>query len=318
MATAGPIVELMQVTKSFQDKEAVTDLSMTITPQQIFGLIGPSGCGKTTTVRMLVGVLAPSGGHIRVLGSDPRKFTTRQKESIGYTPQGFFLYPTLTVYENVRFVASLFGVGIRKRRQRSQEILKFLEIWDARDRLSRDLSGGMQRRLELACALVHDPTLLFVDEPTAGLDPILRERIWTYLRSLRDGGTTILCTTQYIDEIGQCDRVAILNEGRLAAVGTPRELRQRAAGGDIVNVQVDYVSRASLAALNQVPGLKAIRWTSNGHLQVVAEDAATATPRISEALQANGDQVTAIEPYVESFDDVFKQIVHESAVKASA
>jgi ABC-2 type transport system ATP-binding protein len=308
MAAAPPIVELTQASKSYGDAPAVDRLSMAIGAGQVFGLIGPSGCGKTTTIRMLLGVLKPSSGSVCVLGVDPVHFDTATREQIGYAPQGFFLYPTLTVYENVRFVASLYGMGWRRRRRRIREVLTFLELWDARRRLARQLSGGMQRRLELASALVHQPKLLFVDEPTGGLDPVLRGKIWQQLRALRDQGVTVFVTTQYIDEIEHCDNVAILDRGRLMAIGTPDGLRRKAMGGEMVEVEASDVSREAVTALRGLPDVKSIGW-SDGGLRVVVEDAAAATPLITETLQGRGEVVEAVRPVVPSFDDVFKRIV---------
>jgi ABC-2 type transport system ATP-binding protein len=308
MATAVPIVELKQASKAFGETTAVDRLSMAVAPGQVFGLIGPSGCGKTTTIRLLLGVLRPTTGTVAVMGTDPTHFSTRQRESIGYTPQGFLLYPTLTVYENVRFAASLFGMGWRRRRTRIREVLTFMELWDARRRLSRQLSGGMQRRLELACALVHQPSLIFVDEPTAGLDPVLRGKIWDLLRNLRDQGVTVFVSTQFIDEIEHCDNVGILDHGRLVAIGTPESLRRKAIGGEVVEVEAGDVSRETVMALRQLPEVKSIRWTDGG-LRVVVEDAAVATPAITETLQGRGQVVEAVRPVVASFDDVFKRIV---------
>ena len=191
-------------------------------------LAGLRECGDgigLAIVRMLVGVYAPTSGAISVLGAAPHEFTIAQRERIGYTPQGFFLYPSLTVKENASFVAGMYGLGPLKRRRRIRDTLQFLEIWDARKRLAHDISGGMQRRLTLACALLHNPDLLIVDEPTAGLDPVLREKIWGLLRDLRDQGKTVLVTTQYLDEAAYCDTVAVFNKGTVAAVGTPDALR---------------------------------------------------------------------------------------------
>jgi len=308
-----PVADLAEVTKSFVGSDAVRDLSLSVRGGQIFGLIGPSGCGKTTTIRLLVGVLAPTKGQIRVMGSDPRRFTTSQRERIGYAPQGFFLYPTLTVKENLRFVASLFGIGWFARRRRVKRVLTFLELWDARKRLTRHLSGGMQRRLELACALVHDPTILFVDEPTTGLDPVLREKIWEYLRALRSEGRTVFVTTQLIDEIEHCDTVAIMNRGRLVATGSPAALRQQAMGGEVVEVEADGVTQDDLSRLRELPGIQRVQWTNDGALRVIADNAATATPAITAVLQRGGDRVAAVREFVPSFDEVFKQIVSSNA-----
>jgi ABC-2 type transport system ATP-binding protein len=275
----------------------------------VFGLIGPSGCGKTTTIRMLLGVLTPTSGSVSVMGKDPAHFGTTERERIGYTPQGFFLYPTLTVEENVRFVAGLFGMGWLQRRKRIRDVLEFFELGDVRKRMASKLSGGMKRRLQLACALVHRPTLLFVDEPTSGLDPVLRTKIWELLRSLRDQGVTVFVTTQYIDEIEHCDNVAILDHGRLVAIGTPEALRRKAVGGELVEVQADNVSREAVMALRELPAVKGIRWTDAGAMRVVVEDAASATPAITETLQERGQVVEAVRPVIASFDDVFKRIV---------
>jgi len=305
---ASPIVELSQVTKMFGDQPAVNSLTMAIGAGQIFGLIGPSGCGKTTTIRLLLGVLTPTSGTVRVMGADPAHFSTEERERIGYEPQGFLLYPTLTVQENMRFVAGLFGMGLRRRGKRIREVLEFLELWDARKRLARDLSGGMQRRLQLACAFVHWPTLVFVDEPTSGLDPVLRTKIWQALRQLRDRGMTVFVTTQYIDEIENCDNVGILDLGRLVAIGTPEGLRRKAMGGEVVEVDAVEVSGEAVQALRQLPDVKTVRWTNTG-LRVVVEDASMATPKITTTLKEQGEVVEAVRPIVPSFDDVFKSIV---------
>lgn len=309
MATAPAIVEMSGVSKRFGHATVIDDIDLTVTPGQIFGLIGPSGCGKSTTVKMLVGVLAPSTGHVQVMGVAPPAFTIADRQRIGYTPQGFFLYPTLTVGENASFVAGLYGMGWLKRRRKIREVLQFLEIWDARKRLARDISGGMQRRLTLACALIHDPTLLLVDEPTAGLDPVLRDKIWTHLRTLRDQGTTVFVTTQYIDEAAYCDTVAILDKGKVAAVGSPQALRHGAMGGDAVEVDADGVTKEEIVALLRLHGVSDVKQPSPGKLRVIVEDVAASTPAVIETLESAGVNVTAVRPYIPSFDEVFMTIV---------
>jgi len=309
---AASVATLAGVSKKFDHTEAVADLSLDVAQGQIFGLIGPSGCGKTTTIRMMLGVLVPDDGEVRVMGSDPRHFSTRQREQIGYSPQGFFLYPTLTVKENLRFVAGLFGVGWLRRRRRIPEVLRLLELTDARNRLTRNLSGGMQRRLELACALVHDPTLLFVDEPTAGLDPVLRATIWEFLRHLRSEGTTVFVTTQLIEEIQHCDNVAIMNHGKLAALGSPDALRREAMQGEVVEVVVENVTQEGLTGVRGIDGVRAVRWTDDGDLRVMVDNASRATPAITQALSAAGADVSAVREYLPSFDEVFTRIVERS------
>jgi len=309
MAAVAPVVELRQASKSFGDQDAIHDLSMAIAPGQIFGLIGPSGCGKTTTIRLLVGVLKPSQGDVLVMGKDPLLLTTQERARLGYMPQGFNLYPSSTVRENLSFSAGLYGMGWWARRRPLRQALQFAELEDVRHRLAGHLSGGMKRRLQLACALVHDPELLFVDEPTAGLDPVLRTKIWDFLRELRDRGKTIFVTTQLIDETQRCDNVAVMDRGRLAALGSPQALRRKAIGGEMVDVQAEPLAPATLSHLRQLPQVKAVRWNEEGGLRVVVEDAATATPAITEALRNDGEVIEAVRPVVPSFDDVFRQIV---------
>lgn len=304
-----PVVEVKDVVKTFNHTPVIHDLNLTVNSRQIFGLIGPSGGGKSTIVRMLVGVYAPTSGTVSVMGAAPHDFTTAQRERIGYTPQGFFLYPSLTVKENASFVAGMFGMGPLRRRRRIRETLQFLEIWDARKRLAQDISGGMQRRLTLACALLHDPDLLIVDEPTAGLDPVLREKIWGLLRDLRDQGKTVLVTTQYLDEAAYCDTVAVLNNGTVAAVGTPEALRQQAMGGELVIVEAQRLTKGEVMALLQLHGVHQVQQTGPTSLRALVDSAESAAPLITEALAVQGVDVTAVRPHVPTFDEVFMKIV---------
>jgi ABC-2 type transport system ATP-binding protein len=310
---APPIITVAGLTKSFDDLTVIDDLTFAVQPGQICGLIGPSGCGKTTTVRLLLGLLQPSSGSVSVLGSDPTRFTSRQRGRIGYTPQGFFLYPTLTVIENARFVAGLYGLGLFRRRRRIREVLQFLELWDARHRLARDVSGGMQRRLELACAMFHRPTLLFVDEPTAGLDPVLRVKVWNHLRTLCDQGATVFVTTQYIDEAEYCDMVAILNRGRLAAHGTPEELRLSAMDGEEVEVETDRVTRPVMVALLSLDGVQSVQRAGPDRVLLTVNEASTTMPLITATLQRHGVAVHAVHTRVPSFEEVFMRIVETHA-----
>ena len=307
------VIEMTGVTKTFDSTKVIDNLHLHVAGRQIFGLIGPSGCGKTTTVRMLVGLLAPTSGSVSVMGVDPRAYTTRDRERIGYTAQGFYLYPTLTVAENARFVAGLYGVGWLRRRRRIPEVLKFLELWEARKRLARDISGGMQRRLALACALLHEPRLLFVDEPTSGLDPMLRGKIWDHLRDLRDGGTTVFVTTQYIDEAAYCDTVSIMNEGKLVASGTPDELRRRTFGGEMVDVEGEGFTRDAVAALWALSSTLDVTRVGPRRLRLMVPAAATAIPLITGELQRHGARVASVEPHVPTFDEVFMRIVSGDA-----
>ncbi len=304
-APSTAVAVVQQATRRFGDLVAVDRVSLAVPEGTILGVIGPSGSGKTTLVRMLTGTLPPTSGQVTVLGENPRHFRRQTRERIGYMPQQFVLYPELTAAENVSFVASLFGLLWRRRRVRA--VLELVGLWDARGRRAAQLSGGMQRRLELACALVHEPILLFVDEPTAGLDPLLRKSIWEELRRLRDAGRTLVVTTQYVGEAEYCDRIAILSEGRLIALEAPEELRRKAMGGEVIEIETrQAIDGAGLAG---VSGVRDVRQTTPRRLLVVADDAGAATPRLLEAIASQGVDVASSSEYRPSFDEVFAQIV---------
>lgn len=294
-------------TKRFGDDVAVDDLSLTVPTGTILGIIGPSGAGKTTTVRMLTGALAPSEGAVRVLGEDPRAFRRQTRERIGYMPQRFTLYPDLTTRENVDFVASLFGMLWGTRHRRTREVLELVELWDVRGRRAGALSGGMQRRLELASAMVHSPALLFLDEPTAGIDPLLRARIWEELHRLRDAGRTLLVTTQYVNEAESCDTVALIAGGRLIALAPPDELRRSAAGGD--SVEIETSAAFDGATLRAIPMVRRIQQVDDRNLRVTVDDAATALPDVVSAINEHGGEVVSARELRPSFDSVFATLV---------
>jgi ABC-2 type transport system ATP-binding protein len=305
-----PIVALHGVTRRFGDLAAVDNVSLDVQTGTILGVIGPSGSGKTTLIRMLTGTLEPSHGTLSVLGQHPRKFTRHTRERIGYMPQHFVLYEELTASENVNFVAALFGLLWPRRGRRVKQVLKLVDLWEARGRRARHLSGGMQRRLELACALVHEPVLLFVDEPTAGLDPMLRRAVWSEFRRLRELGRTLVVTTQNVGEAEYCDAVAVLSEGRLIALAPPEELRRIALGGDVLEVETEQAFDGS--SLQDVPGVRSVEQRAPRHVLVTADDAGVATPRLSHALQAAGVDVASISEYRPMFDEVFSELIRQA------
>jgi ABC-2 type transport system ATP-binding protein len=328
----GAVVSIEGVTRRYGDVAAVDNVTLHVPRGTILGIIGPSGSGKTTLIRMMTGTLEPTAGKLVVLGQNPRRFDRHTREKLGYMPQHFVLYEELTAAENLSFVASLFGLLWPKRGRRVKELLQLLELWDARGRRARQLSGGMQRRLELACALVHEPLLLFVDEPTAGIDPVLRQKVWEEFRRLRELGRTLVVTTQVVSEAAYCDRVAVLSAGRLIALEAPDDLRRKALGGDVI--QIKTAAPFEAVALEDSTGVREVRQRTPREFLVVADDAATATPRVVEAIQAAGGNVTSSSEYRPSFDEVFSILVrtdqadgatdgrvieeHESAVARAA
>ena len=304
------------MTRAFGDRVAVDDVTFDVAAGSILGVVGPSGSGKTTTIRMLTGTLGRTSGEIQVLGEDPMKFSRRTRSRIAYMPQLFSLYEDLSAQENVGFVAALYGIGPFRRGSRIRNALKVVDLWDARHRLARDLSGGMQRRLELACALVHDPDVLFIDEPTAGIDPLLRQSIWDELHDLRAQGRTLVVTTQYVTEAEYCDRVALIVDGELVALDEPEILRQMVFGGDVL--QVDTNRAVDPELLTSISGVTAIRQTAPRQLMITVEEAATLTPRIIESLRTAGIEVVGIEEHQPTFDEVFTGLVEQRRAQRGA
>jgi ABC-2 type transport system ATP-binding protein len=224
-------------------------------------------------------------------------------------PQHFVLYEELTAAENVSFVAALFGLLWPHRSRRVKDVLQLVDLWEARGKRARQLSGGMQRRLELACALVHNPLLLFVDEPTAGLDPMLRQRVWDEFRRLREMGRTLVVTTQYVGEAEYCDRVAVLAHGRLIALAEPEELRRMALGGEVLEIETRQAFDGS--SLTHLPGIRDVKQTAPRRFLVVVDDAGAATPRLLNELSAAGVEVLSSSEYRPSFDEVFSALVSQ-------
>lgn len=314
----GVIASVDHVNFLFGGDNGVHDLVFEVPRGVIFGLVGPSGSGKTTTVRLLSGMYPPSSGTLTVLGEEPSRFSAATREKIGYMAQHLTLYPMLTVWENLNFVASLYGMSFFSRGKKLKDLLKFVELYDARDRLASRLSGGMQRRLQLACALSHDPQLLFADEPTAGTDPLLRGKFWEHFRSLRDNGHSLFITTQYIGEIEHCDVVGIMRNGRLTFVDTPEGLRKQAFGGDVVRLAVDETKTIQAVRLlnNQSNVIDAHRsFSQPGLVYVSTQDAATALPVLLALLQENSIDVQEAEKYVAPFDDVFIELMKQKGVE---
>jgi ABC-2 type transport system ATP-binding protein len=310
-ASEGPgpddVVFARNVSRAFDGRRVVRDIDLVVKRGTILGVIGPSGSGKTTTIRMITGALRPTTGEISVLGERPTGFRRSTRERIGYMPQLFTLYPDLSGRENVDFVASLFGLLWPRRRRRIKEVLKLLDLWDARNRRASQLSGGMQRRLELACALVHDPVLLILDEPTAGIDPLLRVTVWEELHRLRDAGRTLLVTTQYVNEAEECDQVALIVNGRVIALAAPEDLRRTALGGDAIEVETADLCDGTL--LDTVPGIHHVQQIGPRELQLRVENAATGLPSVVDAIGEAGGEVVSARELRLSFDDIFAELV---------
>ena len=224
------VVETRGLTRRFGPITAVRDLTLQIAGGEVFGLLGPNGSGKTTTIRMLCGLIAPSAGTATVAGIDVIASPDRVKERIGYMSQKFGLYDDLTVAENMDFYGGIYGLKDAGRTGRIAEVVAFLGLERRLPQLAGTLSGGWKQRLALACALMHQPALLFLDEPTAGVDPAARRSFWRTIHALATAGTTVIVTTHYMDEAAQCGRVAMMSQGHLIALGTPAEVAAQVGG----------------------------------------------------------------------------------------
>lgn len=305
-----PIIQTKNISKEFNGKAAVQDVSFYVPRGSIFGFIGPSGSGKTTTMRMLTGYYRPTRGEVQVLGRSPEKFSRDERENIGYMPQSFGLYPNLTVWENLNFAASIYGLPVA-RHNRLMEVLKFVELDEDRNKLASQLSGGMQRRLNLAATLVHEPDLIFLDEPTAGIDPILRRKFWDHFRDLQAQGRTLFITTQYVGEAAYCDLVGVIDQGQLAILDTPPQLRYRAFGGDLVDLTaVGHLDYKTLQAIKELPFvLNQVQQADHHSVRLVVQEAKTDIPALLDWARENDLQIESIEEYLPPYDDVFVELV---------
>jgi len=294
----------------------VFDLNLSLSRGAILGMIGPSGCGKTTTIRLLNGIYKSTSGEVRVFDKDPVQFLEVDKSRIGYIPQHFILYPTLTAEENLHFMGGIYGMSSRARFAKIKPLLEFVDMFEARKRPARKLSGGMKRRLMLAGALLHDPDFIIADEPTAGIDPILRARIWDNFRALRDQGKTLLVSTQYVGEAAYCDMVAVMRRGRMVTVDTPRGLQRQAMGGEVIYLQVKKRQMGKclrfLDKLPQVSKVERVQDEADG-LFVYVEDAGKELPNLLAILREQGNiTLENAEQYLPAFDEVFVRLIRKA------
>jgi ABC-2 type transport system ATP-binding protein len=307
------VVETSGLTKLFGSIVAVDHVDLSVKAGEIFGFLGPNGAGKTTTVRILCGLMAPTSGSALVVGHDVVREPEEVKQRIGYMPQSYGLYDDLTVEENLNFFGSIYRVPSDERRKRTDEILQLVRLQEFRKQFSGQLSGGMKRRLSLAVSLIHNPELLILDEPTAGIDPPLRRVFWDYFRHLNQLGVTFFMNTHYMDEAELCDRLALINYGRLVAVGTPTELKRNAIGGERIELVTADVSKTQ-AMLKDSEFAGEID-VSDGAIRLVVDEAASAIPRVTSFLRERGVEVLQVRQLQPSLEDVFIKLVQEAGDK---
>jgi ABC-2 type transport system ATP-binding protein len=307
-------IEVNGLTKNFGTVEAVKGLSLRIQAGEIYGLVGPDGAGKTTTMRLLTGSMDPTSGDAFVGGHHTVRDAERIKEEIGYMAQRFGLYPDLTVAENIHFYADIYGVPRRGREQRIEELLSFSNMKPFKKRLAGNLSGGMKQKLGLICALIHTPKVLFLDEPTNGVDPVSRRDFWRILDQLQKDGVTILVSTAYLDEAERCTRVGLLHRGQLLAEGTPGELKGLLRG---VILEVTAEKPRVAAALLRKAGVSPSVGLFGDRIHVVAHDVRQATRAIEAALAGESLVLRGIRQKPPSLEDVFISVLGQKAAGAA-
>ncbi len=304
-------VETRGLSKRFESVQAVRSLDLSVREGEMFCLVGPDGAGKTTTIRMLCGLLPPTAGEASVLGYDVIRQGGEIKNRIGYLSQRFSLYGDLTVDENIEFFAEIHLV--RDFRKRREELLEFTRLAPFRSRLAERLSGGMRQKLALACTLVHTPRLIFLDEPTTGVDPVSRRDFWAILSALLREGTTIVMSTPYMDEAERSSRVGLLAGGRLLAADTPGAVK-RLMRGTVVEIVCPEIRRA-FAVLKALPGIREIQLFGD-RLNAVVDDPDAEVPRIKAALAEEGIPVLAERRLPPSLENVFISITDPAASEA--
>ena len=245
-------IETQHLTRKFGDVVAVDAVNLSINSGEIFGLLGPNAAGKSTTIRLLAGILRPSSGEASIVGLNLFTQTEQIKRLIGYVAQYFALYADLTVYENIEFYAGLYGIDSQKRLQQQLELYDLIQF---RNKKAGLLSGGFKRRLAMACATAHDPELIFLDEPTAGIDPVTRKELWELFYQLSTSGKTLFITTHYMEEAERCNRLAFLNQGRLVAQGTPGEIRASLTNQQVYSCEISHNPELTDALMN-LPGIE--------------------------------------------------------------
>ena len=303
-----PAIETIQLRKTYDRVTAIEDISFQVREGEIFGLLGPNGAGKSTTLRILITLLQPTGGQAFVLGHDVAKKADTVRRLIGYVPQERALDRFLTGREHLELLAALYHLPKDEAHRRIAELLKLVDLEAKADQPAKNYSGGMKRKLDIACGLLPNPKIVFLDEPTLGLDVQSRLRIWDYVRQLKRRGITIVMTTNYLDEADQlCDRLAIIDKGRIKAMGSPSELKA-ALGGDIISLTIGAADAArtdALAtALRALPMVRAVNPKPTG-LDIRVESSEKALPAVLEASNRVGCRLELVDYHRPRLDDVF-------------
>jgi drug efflux transport system ATP-binding protein len=302
------MIEVENLVKHYANVKAVDGVSFSVGEGEVFGLLGPNGAGKTTTIRMLLGLLRSSEGEMRVLGYDPAKESKKMQARVGYMSQLFTLYKDLTASENVRFYGQAYGLSRQELRRRQDEIIEMAGLHGRERELARNLSAGWRQRLALGCAIVHRPQVVFLDEPTAGVDPISRREFWSLIYSMAQEGVTVLVTTHYMDEAELCQRVGFISDGKLVALDTPDQLKKTQMRGHVLEIACSNSEQAvrvlrQAGAHGVIPLYEIALYGAQIH--AVVPDALTFKEEIGHVLGEAGLEVHAIEWIAPTLEDVF-------------
>ncbi len=286
---------------------AVKGVSFEVGQGEVFGFLGPNGAGKSTTIRMLCGLLAPTGGSGTVAGLDIRTEQERIKSHIGYMSQRFSLYEDLTVEENIDFYSGIYRIPAARKQERKEWVLRIADLSQHRRSRTGVLSAGWKQRLALGCAVLHEPPILFLDEPTSGVDPMSRRRFWDLIYELSGKGVTVFVTTHYMDEAEYCDRIALIYRGELIASGSPEQLKTEHMQEEVLEILCERPQQA-MAEIETIPGLRDVALFGKG-MHAVTEDAAAASRAVRERLEQRGYAVDRIERIDPSLEDVFISLI---------
>jgi ABC-2 type transport system ATP-binding protein len=310
-----PVIEVKELVKRFGDFTAVDHVSFTVERGEVVGYLGPNGSGKTTTMRMLLGLLRPTSGSARVLGFDIDREAERIRPLVGYMSQKFALYEDLTVRENIVFYAGVYGMKSAAYRPRAHEVINLIGLGGRENERAGALAGGWRQRLALGIAIVHQPQLLFLDEPTSGVDPEARRAFWDLIYTLAEAGTTIFVSTHYMDEAEHCGRLGIMNAGRLLALDTPTALKQHAVAGSAWDIAVEPLISA-LDALHQQPGLNYVGLLGD-HLHAITAPGAHTAGSLTKAMAQAGFTQALVEPAEITLEDVFTELATRAPAPAA-
>ena len=300
-------VVVKDLEKRFGSFTAVNRISFEVAKGEIFGFLGPNGAGKSTTIRMLCGILAPSGGTGEVAGFDLSTQAEKIKSHIGYMSQRFSLYDDLTVEENIDFYSGIYGIAPEKKDERREWVIEMAGLQGHRHSRTAILSGGWKQRLSLGCAILHEPPILFLDEPTSGVDPISRRQFWDLIYQLSAKGVTAFVTTHYMDEAEYCARLGLIYRGELIASGSPEALKTELMQEEVLEVLCERPQDA-MEEIERVPGVKEVALFGRG-LHIVVEDGQAAAQPIGRLLRERGDHLVRIEKIIPSLEDVFVSLI---------